>query len=615
MKKIFNCYFLLFEISIIVLGASCKYEPTEVNYHDIEQNVDLFTITLNPEDTNVFIFNETFLKMGISDTTRKVDSAYISFNGIPVTIYRGYYWVGSSINPNNYKEGIYELVIVMFTKTGSGSLLEKIGMEKKRFEYKWNVTIKKVENLKPEIVMMDEINGVGKLIWREFDFPGFYGYLVTKSYNYPYTPYYSDTIRNIQDTFLLDNNIIRGKVDYTVSALVKQADGRIYKFTSNKYLVNLSGTITSQQSKDYFYTVNWEKPVFWSNISKIEIIDTNNKINKVLFSTSDYNILTAKIDYNILYKRNLLWRITPKDTIFGQKHYSELFTLKCTDTMAVYYINKILHGYNGDDLVYTQYSLSTINVINIKTRLIQSQFYIKNNAKDYVALSENNKYFVTASKSLGSDIYYKLLPDYYTDYTIKTSQLIGQTSIKDLIVTNDGIVYILTNNLEYENSTITVFNITTNSMISKDTVILCSSIKVSHDGSRIVAISEYNEKANIYEFVNNKMKLLSTINGTFDKRSIKFFPNSVAAAFVTDDKLQIRDCADGKLVQSFSTPGYIIQDIDYTNNYILITDDTFLYVYDTNSGALKKRYSYFAGDLAFMNSTILSSGIFAKITY
>lgn len=72
-------------------------------------------------------------------------------------------------NPSNYPDGIYDLTISIVTGSGTGSLVETLGMEGYMYELRWPVKIDNVIlDIFQNIVTVDEIDGKVEMSWPEF---------------------------------------------------------------------------------------------------------------------------------------------------------------------------------------------------------------------------------------------------------------------------------------------------------------------------------------------------------------------------------------------------------------------------------------------------------------
>lgn len=609
--KIYMLLYFVFILSAILPG--CKYEPTEVNYHEIDLNKNI-KITFGINDSIVTVVEDCYVGVSVDNEKNRIDSVIIILNGKNMSLISENLWVGTRIEPNTFGNGIFDLKIIVFVRSGSGCLLDKLGKEKKRFEYNCKVNIMRKGTISPKIVMMESQNGEGKLIWRKFDVPGFYGYVIGKYIDNYYTPYLSDTIRNIQDTILIDKNIICGNCNYIVSALVRHVDNRLVSFESERYYLKLPGFITIDADDDIEYRIDWKKLLFPSNVSRIEIIDTTGKSEKVVFSGDGKNSTSVKLDYGFTYKK-MLFRAFSNDTIFGKMYYDEPFTLRGRDTFPVYPFDKILHSYSSDNTVYYFKSLYMIQIYDLNLERTGNTLYVSYTSNELLSLSENNTYLSYYYPGINSYIYiHKKGTQTYKTFDIKPEQYLGNVTITGIAATNDGTLFVLSQSSLLEKSIILSIEIETKKLLSRDTVPLASSFRVSHDGSMMAVISEFYNYVGFYRSSGNAIALVKTIEGDFNKQCVRFVPNSNKVYIIDNGFISLFESTLYTLVSTFKTEAGKILDIDYTNGYILASNDKKMYIYDP-AGSLKKTFFYNCGEIAFLNSTIITSGVLTKIKY
>lgn len=610
MKKYFNCYFLLFAISVIIFGTSCKYEPTEVNYQDIDPPEKLnLNYYLTPNDSVVVVYIPTTFVLKIDSIGKKIIKRLVIFDNDTIKSYDySSYSIQYTIDPENLEPRDYELKMILFMRSHTGSLMDTLGKEGYLAEYKWKISVRRFGNEIPVIISFTEENGRGKLIWKKFDAPGFRGYTILKDNNN------RAEIININDTVLIDSNIIAGKHSYKVIANYTNINGYPDKRESAPFNVDYSFKAQMSQYNAGEFRITWDKPLFYNNVQSYSIIKKkeSNK-DTILAEITDPTKTSAIVDIGLYKSVSVSILVKGKGELFKYITFNQNINYPGTDTFPATYNSNIIHCYSPDNMLYYLDKNLKFTSYNLNNKTFENHSGIPTTNNTLYDVSPNNKHLVIYNSSV-NPMFFKP-PDFTNYITIDLKKHIKYTFVLSYSMSNDGILFILYKNTSSTYSYLAVIDPYSDNLIAQDSIDNTISGKASYDGVTYYALSNSGNKLYTYKLVGDRIIKTSTIDGVIGDVRVKYIPGTNKVVALRNSEIQTWDCLSGQQESSFATEAQYIADVDYTNNNILGATSKKLYIYSPNNGNLLKTINTDIYLLSFLNSTIISSGIFAKINY
>ena len=313
-------YLAIFSVLFAVLIPGCKYEPTEVNYHELAPPViSPVLFYLSPEDSVVEVsLPTTFILRYVApaDEVRKIT---VVFNGDTAKYFaHSQQSIKYTLYPEAHSVGEYELKIYVSFKTNTGSLMDKIDIEGNTVSYKWKVIIKNFSPQYPEIISFEPYEGRGRLVWKKYRNSGFIKYKIIKDGTF------IEEIKNVNDTVLIDNSIIAGKHQYQLVYYGLDDQENMYSSASEIFTVNYPLIITIKHINSGNYNCSWDKPVFYNNIKSYQLeFYSYNKGQVRLAEINNPDICSYDLELGLFKSIRLILQIKPVAFNFGNPFATE----------------------------------------------------------------------------------------------------------------------------------------------------------------------------------------------------------------------------------------------------------------------------------------------------
>ncbi len=597
MKKILSILFLL-------IAIGCEYTPSEVEDSGVKPvYTDPVEIDFSLKDSIITVTKKTELQYTFSKNC-KIE---VTFNGL--THYYAPSTFGSiSLDPEEYPDGDYELILKIITGTDSSCIAEKIHREKVISINKWKVLIRK----NGRYFVLNEVandNGSCRITWKRINDDNFMYYQVKKTINVngKDTTYCSERISNINDTVFYDNNIIYGKAEYSV---VVYCQNYFRETNKIKFESPVMG-INSEFNSDSRARIYWDRPTFYKNVSKFEICDYYTQ--ETLFTSTDENTKECGVDLDFPYCKTILFKIFSNDNKFGKPYYSLVSKINIKDSFPSFDMYSIAHCYSSDDMIYNLESYNCFQVYSLKKKGDPLKLYCNG---VMIKVSENNKYIVIFRNF---NTYSYFTPPDYKSYSYYLPELwsFGYDFYYDASITDDGKLILIFSPASKKKSYFYIHDLYKDTKIFLDSIDYSSTIEASFDGKYILTQRSANGVYyyRIRKFQDKKLVIASEFSVSANTSTAVFIPGTYLFALMDGNQMQIWDCESGKMKYSFETESTSLLDIDYTNNYALTKSADYVHIYDLANGALKKRFKYSDNNLILMNSTLIGKGFITKVTY
>lgn len=265
--------------------SSCTYSPEGEYFEEIEIKTPEVSFSLKdyPETDTIFVFEQTKFDFDIDVGNLSVKQVNIWLGNR--VIYnsnntKGIFWIANE----NLETGIYELKIETITKSGTGSLADKLEQEILTLWRKWIITIDVTIPDKP-ILMASNANGFLKLSWTPYTRKNFQSYKLWIDSNFP----------KAIDIFDPDVNFY---IDSTKLWLIDNYQLYTYTNTNSNFSELLEGNggfnpIIETNLKDSTVILKWNKIDYKAAFKEI-IIRENDEVRSII-NTSDDTSSTIKL--------------------------------------------------------------------------------------------------------------------------------------------------------------------------------------------------------------------------------------------------------------------------------------------------------------------------------
>lgn len=160
-----------------VLFISCEYEPKGVFNQPVDKDIappQIQVVELNLESDNIYLYTGMNVKFLFNTDNQKIKATRFLIDGIVKGIInsnKGEFYIWAA----DLAEGYHELVIEIYTESGTGSIADKIGAEAFVALKSWSLYMDK--SFHPEVKAIP-INGLLNITWTPYRATNFKEYVV-----------------------------------------------------------------------------------------------------------------------------------------------------------------------------------------------------------------------------------------------------------------------------------------------------------------------------------------------------------------------------------------------------------------------------------------------------
>lgn len=301
-------YFLLLLLTFIV---GCNYSPEGEHIVEIdsEGTIPEIEVELNFNTDTIYISRNERVQFKYTKNGNKVNWAKFIVNGKETPLQEEkeggfeFEWYFP-----NFNHGTYTLTMIVFTKSGTGSIADLVGAEGYLFEHSWTVIVTDASALAPEIKGTDFENGILKLEWEPFKGMNFEKYDVWKYVLHtPYAPFHVTTVTSQEQTSVGDYSYHGELSRYFVT--VNES------YTGSSY--DVEGPlpeITASNTSDGNILLKWNIPPYFNALNgyKVSYLDNFNGNLIHLQTVEGAQTDSAKIENTLFgYDYNLYLTMNP----------------------------------------------------------------------------------------------------------------------------------------------------------------------------------------------------------------------------------------------------------------------------------------------------------------
>lgn len=247
---------------ILILSAtvySCIYAPDKENFIEINQNVDppeIYNQTLDLNSDTIQVWKYTRFNFDLRSSNQEITGTTVKYGNQELNFVSG---VGSfELGPSTFPEGTYSLEIKVHTRSGTGSLADKLGAEGYEFKKDWVLVVQKPTI--PEIKITSGIeNGYLKFTWNKIDKPYFKSYRIS-AYDHGISNTYSREFSDKNHTSFVDSTFVGGKINFDLWVYYYNEDGNLTWQIKN-FEYDFPITVTLKEDTDSL-RFSWNKNPF-----------------------------------------------------------------------------------------------------------------------------------------------------------------------------------------------------------------------------------------------------------------------------------------------------------------------------------------------------------------
>jgi hypothetical protein len=267
---------------LLVMAISCTYKPEEIFFTEVQQVLPQTTISLNSynEQDTIYLYEASNFQYSISTSVAIITSNVLMGS---MLLHSSSKASGSFfIAYENLRTGTHELKIQFTSKSGTGSLADKKGIETVEVWRKWVLVID-VDPPPAPVIQTSKQNGFLKVSWTPFLKKNFRNYLLIKSGTYDKRL----TITDPNRTSYIDSTYVGGEpVNFTVVVNTNLATA-----ISNTVIVNDPQAISIKfNTTDSTAVVKWRKSKFEGAFKEVAITE-NDILRKTITNPNDTSLV------------------------------------------------------------------------------------------------------------------------------------------------------------------------------------------------------------------------------------------------------------------------------------------------------------------------------------
>lgn len=607
-----NFCFYLFFLMVTIFVGSCAYESDDyysppVNPNPVPPNLQI--VTLNLDADTVFIYWDEDVVFEFKTDNQQIHGVKFILDG--EEYYSKYNNSGSfSFTYLLLSHGIHQLVLEVYTETGSGSLADELGYEQFIFSKEWVVDVNR--NIYKELTSYPE-NGFLKLAWPAYKSPDFVEYRITREG----TPLGFEVGRTTNNFFIDSTYVGEGEM-YYIEVIRTDEEARCWgtiPVQSGRPFLSFSA------NKDNEYRLHWTRTKYYNAIEAIEIYNESRysprfELIKSVASTGDtvHLITNAQFGDNKEFTIHLKPRYNhyqysnnPSNFEYASRFYIGYGALDFSDVYPAGETHYLI-GNNSENYIH-RYSTETFEIE-------ESRQYISsgNTPSGFTNLQvSKNGTYLSAYTFPNRDVYWGPTTDLSINKVTDLKYLTGNNYAPPILLSDVGTALI---------SSINANNVAFYVYDFNEDAIVGSFIK---NGNAGLFGYQFSPNGEYIFYLQYEMKLLHFSNGVFTE-----MPFSQGSAtfheFMADEPehfvrwesgvFYIKNCADFSTVYQFPLTDDMIVDIDYYQDQLLTYTDGHLYVRSLIDGSLLYDVPYnndptYHNKCTLLNNTILhQAGVF-----
>lgn len=594
-------------ISMLIFFTSCTYEPFDIYENPVNTNLtepQIINLELNVNADTLWVYGNQIMKYHFKSSNEKQ-----SIIGLEIYIDGEFYESVMSDNGEfNFlqsllSEGIHKMKILLYTKSGTGSIADRLNGESILLSKEWVV----MADYSNKDVTYTIENGYLKLQWE------MYKNLDLKSYKIQYTG-------STQNNYFVDSLYYGQK--RTVNITVEKTNGDIIPWTSLDLEENIPKPVL-KQGDNYSYYFTWTKSPYYNSVKYLYQLYAD--------YLSNYGDYGSKSVNDTIYHTNLHFSDSYNFILYTlPKNHNENFAdyMSCPNVQIIQDA-----GEPANIRSYTSYiSADTLMAFDNKNiykyllggETIDSEPIIKGHSfgLGYLQISPRGKYLLGFSYringsgleyfakelSTGNIYYMDYVDPGYDDLNFHLSTHISDNGIGIFESSTKEFIFDFRNNIEIASRP-----------LSKPQQNLYV-FKIAADGKHVMTANSKDEAVvDVYKIKGSNLEKMYSFESY---RSIWQFspidPNMITT--LNDNTLSIIQCEPYALIRKIEfASDEVFMNIDYFNNEVLTISSNQFIIRSLENGNVIKRIPksqdkyYLVGSFKLHNHHILKDNLMLKI--
>jgi len=500
--------------------VSCEYDNSGIYEPKVNENItppDIQTINLNLDEDTLFLYGSKQVNFNFkSNDIQKIVAVCFYIDNVlagTVNSSNGYF----ELDYHGLIEGIHKLSIVLYTKTGTGSIADKLDAEYFALSSKdWIIKVEKEPNY-PHAIQTSNNDGFLRLSWTKCNSVDFKEYQIKK---YSTNSIYAKTINNE----VIDSSYIGEYEYYTVNVVTKA--GNVRYWARGEINEELRTEVQNLETNQII--IKWNKNKYYNAFKSYELYQNSNGSNVLVKNTDEINDTTYTIN----------------DAYFGDNI-----------SLSLKYIPRIVKSNNN---IYTIETNATIG---------------------FPILTNNNS--INGFKVIGKTEFIYLNEGKLLKYSVPNKRIVDQCTISNYISSIDisPSNNIISAKVVWETTLINSQNFTYDTI--QDLQYLTgycnlSTIPISDVKTGIINLNYSNERIGfyVYDFKSKTIKAKYKITEYGIGKGLKISQNGDFIYLQTNDSLKFVQLKDSSFISIFgekhtkSEPNYLEFDTQDPNRLV-----------------------------------------------
>jgi hypothetical protein len=612
MSNRYNLSLIALLTSVFVFISSCDYQPTEMNYHNIDST---FKNNVFDIDCNMSLYEDT-----ITINAQYLANFSYKYKGKPNDFIRAIITIDDSIflTKSQYYEvtksyafqtkspiEYHKATLKVFIHSGTISMADILGAEVLYLQKDWVLKVVSLKTFMLDSLRFTPIEGSLKISWK---LPLEFGDLVSnftikKSIN-GYRPIekivgISNAIKNKVEYEIFDNSYIGEQAEYLITI----------NFKNNADLINYPITIKTAELTQFKFEYDktsaklvWDRCKYYKNFEMYKISNNMNSqdINQIT-NINDTSLVISSVQFGGFTQYFI--DIIPQNEI----NFNNIYRLRISNLIGEkFYLNSLIR--NSKDYIYfnTNYK-NTIYKYDIKNNTLIDSANGLNILNDLFKfeLSPNGKYMIRLIGN-GKLIFSK--DDNFNGETFDLSTLFNISASSNIYmnINDNGVAC-----FSYTNQ-IWVYDFINKKLIANWQKKQFQPVYISQNGN-YCASTEGNDTIYIYKIDGGTANITKKVKGY-----INYFDNNSPANLSYLDlefkKNVLLDCNTLSLIGNLNYLGQF-KNIDFINNKVAYSLSKSITIYSSNDINSKSVYDLnFTGNFFFVDNTIyFSNGVKVRL--
>jgi len=575
---------------IVLLSNSCEFEPHKIYERTVNEDVsapEIQVVELNLDYDTIFLYGSKQIRFSFVSSDQEILAVRFTIDGNEEYLIKNNNGI-FELDYRIYTNGIHDMVLEVYTASGSGSIAEHLGMEGFLFSKSWVLYIDQNYYFNVKSTISD---GFLKLYWNRYRGYDFKEYVVYR------TGWGTDKeLARLKSGFFIDNTYVGEKARYDVEVITDNGTIIPWGFLELEKDLPKLHFIISESNK---YIVKWNKSKYYNAVDSFRLSlatykGFTNSTNKAINEPDDTTYIVP-ISY-FGNRIDVTLRVVPKNSFQYMPGYYSLFESYLESVVVGFSFGTRNKGVTDisqvspDEFMYITGSDSLVRYSVTQKQIVEKYGYqpigCTMGCFTRFKVSPSGKYLTTYV-----DCDHEVMlanSGNLLNHTIRDlKSLSGFMYIPEIPVSDKGLVII--NN---SNGGFYLYNFNTDSTIAyynKD-IFTLQGLSISMNGDYILLL---HDSLRLVHYINSEFINIWS-HSRFNEPAFYEFDGKDSGRFViwNGSILSVKQCLDFSTDYEFPLSDEKILDIDYYNNKILTWSAGHLYVRNFTDGSLLHDVTY-----------------------